>query len=104
MHGAGSGASRPVRQFEVRDESGRLVARTDLGFTQWPITIEYESKQEHSNELQRLRDDRRRNAIQAAGYWALCARNADVRNGGGVLVAEIKRITRRLASEPGEPA
>ncbi len=87
-----------VTQFEVRDEQGRFVARTDAALADWNITFEYQSKQEHSNEFQLLQDDRRRNAIIAAGYYPLAARYEDLRNGGAVLVAEIRRLMRRLAS------
>jgi hypothetical protein len=89
------GLPEPVTQFIVRDEAGRFIARTDLGIPQWHITIEYESTQEHSNELQLARDDRRRNAIAGAGYWPLSARYADLKAGGHQLVAEIRRIARR---------
>ena len=60
-----------VTQFEIRDEQGRLVARTDAALSHWKITFEYQSKQEHSTEFQLLQDDRRRNAIIAAGYYPL---------------------------------
>ena len=65
---------------------------------EWPIIIEYESKQEHSDEFQLARDDRRRNAIIAAGYHPISARYVDIRNGGHVLVSELRRLMRRLAS------
>jgi hypothetical protein len=92
------GLPEPIPQFVVRDERGNFVARTDLGFSEWPIIIEYESKQEHSDEFQLARDDRRRNAIIAAGYHPISARYVDIRNGGHILVSDIRRLMRRLAS------
>ncbi len=87
-----------VTQFEVRDDQGRFVARADAALPEWRITFEYQSKQEHSNEFQLLQDDRRRNAIIAAGYLPLAARWEDLRSGGQTLVAEVRRVLRRRAS------
>jgi len=92
------GLPEPVIQFDVVDDDGHFIARTDAALPQWRITLEYQSKQEHSNELQLLRDDRRRNAIIAAGYFPLAARLEDLRSGGQRLVADIRRIARRVAS------
>jgi very-short-patch-repair endonuclease len=89
------GLPEPVPQFQVLDEFGNFVAQTDAGLPQWKITIEYQSKQEHSDEFQVARDDRRRNQIIAAGYEPLAARYDDLRNGGHVLVDEILRTARR---------
>ena len=86
-----------VLQFEVYDEHGIFVARTDAGLPQWRITIEYESMQEHLDEFQRARDDRRRNQIMAAGYFPLSARVQDVRSGAWDLADEIRAIARRTA-------
>jgi hypothetical protein len=92
------GLPEPVAQFVVLDDQGRFVARADAGLPQWRIVIEYQSKQEHSDEFQLAKDDHRRNAIIAAGYLPLAARYEDLRNGGDQLVAEIHRIARRAAS------
>jgi hypothetical protein len=92
------GLPEPATQFEVRDEFGVLVASADAALPDWRITFEYQSKQEHSTEFQLLKDDRRRNAILAAGYFPLAARYEDLRSGGHVLAAEVKRLIRRLAS------
>jgi hypothetical protein len=81
-----------VTQFVVLDRDGRFVARTDGALPQWRITIEYQSKQEHLDEFQVLKDDRRRNAIIAAGYFPLAARLEDLRAGGAVLVSQIREI------------
>jgi hypothetical protein len=88
----------PTTQFEVYDEHGSFVARTDAALPGWRITFEYQSKQEHSNEFQLLQDDRRRNAIIAVGYYPLAARYEDLRTGGERLVAEVRRLMRRRAS------
>lgn len=86
-----------VTQYVVRDEFGNFVARTDAALPPWRITIEYQSKQEHLDEFQVAADDRRRNAIIAAGYKPLAARYEDLRSGGHALVADLRRIIRNAA-------
>src|SRR4051812_36534872 len=85
-------------QFVVRDKRGNFVARADGALSKWRITIEYQSKQEHLDEFQSLRDDRRRNAVMAAGYFPLAVRAEDLRTGGERIVGQIRDIARRSAS------
>jgi very-short-patch-repair endonuclease/predicted transcriptional regulator of viral defense system len=92
-----NGLPEPVLQHEVRDDQDHLVARTDAAYPSARIAIEYDSKQEHSDEFQLERDARRRNALQANGYAVLSARHADLRTGGGELCDQIARIMRRTA-------
>jgi hypothetical protein len=87
----------PVLQFEVLDERGMFVARTDAALPSWKITLEYQSNQEHLDEFQVAADDRRRNRIIAAGFFPLVARYDDLRSGGGELVDEIRAVMRRTA-------
>jgi hypothetical protein len=89
------GLPEPVAQFKVVDKFGNIIASTDAALPKWKITIEYQSKQEHLDEFQALQDDRRRNAIIAAGYWPLAARIEDLRAGGGLLMEQIHDIIRR---------
>lgn len=89
------GLPEAVSQFVVLDQNGRFVARADAGLPQWRITIEYQSKTEHLDEFQVLQDDRRRNAILAAGYFPLAARVEDLRAGGALLVRQIREIAAR---------
>ena len=88
----------PIVQFDVLDEFGNLVATTDLGLPKSLVTIDYDSMQEHSDEFQIARDNRRRNEIIAAGYKPLVARYNDVRSGARQLMDEIERASRRPAS------
>ncbi|MET1003819.1 MAG: hypothetical protein ABWZ15_18545 [Acidimicrobiia bacterium] len=87
----------PVPQYRVHDENGNFVAQVDAGLPQWRITVEYESDQEHLDEFQVARDDKRRNEIVAAGYFPLAARKLDLRRGALDLVQQIERIARRHA-------
>jgi very-short-patch-repair endonuclease len=84
-----------VPQYRVHDEHGNFVAQVDAGLPQWRIAVEYESDQEHLDEFQIARDDKRRNEIMAAGFWPLAARKHDVRHGALDLVEQIRRIARR---------
>ena len=66
------GLPEPVLQFEVHDHLGAFVGAASMPRTRMHcIAIEYDSKQEHSDEFQLARDARRRNAIAAAGYFML---------------------------------
>jgi hypothetical protein len=57
--------------------------------TQFTVLDQYQSKQEHLDEFQAFKDDRRRNAVIAAGYLPLVARWEDLRSGGHRLVDDI---------------
>lgn len=86
------GLPQPVTQFVVTDQYGRFVARTDLGWPEQRVTLEYDSKQEHSDEFQLQEDARRRNAIIAAGYLPLTARHRDVMNGAANVAEMLDRV------------
>jgi very-short-patch-repair endonuclease len=88
------GLPDPVLQHEIGSH------RVDAAYPSPRIAIEYDSKQEHSDEFQLANDARRRNELQANGWVVLSARHADLKRGGGELAAQITRIMRRLA----EPA
>jgi very-short-patch-repair endonuclease len=95
-----NGLPEPVVQFEVTDAAGRLVARVDAAYPDARIAIEYDSKQEHSDEFQIARNDKRRNALQTNRYWVLSARHRDLLTGGTELCDQITAIMRRENSEP----
>jgi hypothetical protein len=92
------GLPEPVLQYEVTDERGKFVARVDAAFPQWRVAIEYDSKQEHSDEFQIARDAHRRNDIIAAGFSPLTARHDDLKRGGHELVDRLITIARRAVS------
>ena len=90
-----SGLPEPATQFDVFDLAGRFVARTDAAYPAARIAIEYDSKQEHSDEFQVARDARRRNQLQAAGFSVLSVRHADLKGGGDEICEQISAIMRR---------
>jgi len=63
------------------------------------IAIEYDSKQEHSDEFQIARDAKRRNALQAIGYVVLSARHRELVTGGHQLCDHIATIMRPTTRE-----
>ncbi len=83
------GCPEPVTQYEVRNRAGVVVARADAAIPEWSIAIEYDSKQEHSDEFQIARDARRRNRVIGAGFAPLVARHGDLVNGGDDLYRDI---------------
>jgi len=90
------GLPEPTLQYEVRDGDGHLLGRVDAAYPSARIAIEYDSKQEHSDEFQRAKDARRNSAIQARGDWmVLSARHADLRRGGSELCGDILVALRR---------
>jgi very-short-patch-repair endonuclease len=85
----------PVVQHDIHDATGHFIARADAAYPSTRIAIEYDSKQEHSDEFQIARDARRRNALQAIGYSVLSARHRDLVGGGHQLCNQIAAIFRR---------
>jgi hypothetical protein len=85
-----------VPQYEIYDRAGLFVARVDAAIVQWRAAVDYDSKQEHSDEFQIARDASRRNRLRAAGWHPITARHRDLLAGGGELAAAI----RACASQP----
>jgi very-short-patch-repair endonuclease len=89
------GLPEPTLQYEVHDRNGQFLGRVDAAYPTARIAIEYDSKQEHSDEFQLAKDTRRRNALQAEGWTVLSARHADLRRDATELLGEIQLILRR---------
>ena len=89
-----SGLTNAVPQFEIHDATGSLVARVDVALPGQKIAIEYDSKQEHSDEFQLAHDARRRNRIVANGWRHITARHRELVSGGAELLEAIHAVTR----------
>jgi len=89
-----AGLGRVVPQLVVRDAAGLFIARVDIGLPDMRATVEYDSDQEHSDELSLARDNARRNRLVAAGWFPLVARRADVRAGAEQLIAALRALRR----------
>ena len=62
-----TGLPEPVMQFEVLDDAGGFVARADAAYPT-RIAIEYDSKQEHSDEFQIATRTSSPQQVQRHGY------------------------------------
>ena len=96
----GHGLPEPVPQFEVYDRNGLLIAITDFGYPQWDAVVEYDSDQEHLDEFQIARDERRRNRISGTGKHYFVARNADLRTGGHNVCEQILELASLRQAPP----
>jgi hypothetical protein len=60
------------RQVEIRDRSGRLVARADLGIVEWKVFIEYDSDEHHGPRYW-IADDQRLDLVEAETGWRMAS-------------------------------
>jgi hypothetical protein len=77
-------------QYDIFDRDGRFVARVDVGLRKYKAGVEYDSDQEHSDELSIARDNTRRLKIEATGHRVFVARYRDVKNGGADLLRALR--------------
>jgi hypothetical protein len=94
------GFPAPVTQYEIRDETGNVIARPDLAYPDLKIAIEYESFQEHAGKVALVHDSARRNAVVALGWAPIAATVVDLRRGGNQLADALRRARNRRLSEP----
>jgi very-short-patch-repair endonuclease len=80
------GLPEPVLQHTVNGY------RVDAAYPSARLAIEYDSKQEHSDEFQLAKDARRRNALQVRGWVVLSARHADLSRGGSELCNQVETL------------
>ena len=72
------GMPRPVRQHEVRDRQGRLVARLDLAWPELGIGVEAHSRRWHFGDANARTDQHRANRLAALGWLVIFVGWADV--------------------------
>jgi hypothetical protein len=96
LHRAGYEDARP--QYELFDADGRFVARFDIGLLHSKVGIEYDSDQEHSDEMSRARDNRRNLRIMSLGWVVVPARKGDVQSGGHEFLAALRAQIRRQSA------
>jgi hypothetical protein len=81
------GLPLPERQFIVRDESGRQVARGDGGYALKKVLLEYQGEEFHGPR-RRPFDDERRAQVEALGWTVVFVQSIDLRLGA----ARLRRI------------
>lgn len=62
------GLPRPQTQIRIRDSSGRVVARADLGWEEWKVAVEYDGAQHWTDPEQHEWDIERRVLLEALGW------------------------------------
>jgi hypothetical protein len=100
-----AGLPEPVRQLEVRDRLGGLIGRADFGYPDEMVTLEYHSRDWHSTPEAVEADERRRNAMLAAGWIPVIARRDDlVERRGREVIAALRRVLSDRRSNARRPA
>ena len=89
---------RPVAQHDVRDRSGRWLARVDLAFPDARLAIEYDGRAVHERADVFARDRQRQNALVAAGWLVLRYTAEDLRWRPEEVVAQVAASVRRRAA------
>lgn len=72
------GLPAPVCQYEIRDPTGRFLARVDFGWPAWRFGVEYEGDEHHSPRRWG-RDGRRLRAVESIGWRIEQADRGDFR-------------------------
>ncbi|MBP1159355.1 hypothetical protein ABIC28_004629 [Rhodococcus sp. PvR044] len=93
------GLPRPATQIRVRDESGRVIARSDLGWERWRVLVEYDGEHHWLDERQRSRDIDRAAVLEALG-WAVVRVSAELLRDRPGVVLERVRAKLRVAGAP----
>jgi very-short-patch-repair endonuclease len=85
-----AGLPRPTRQYEVRDEGGRFVARLDFAYPNARLAIEADGYRFHSSRSDWRRNVTRHNALTELGWTLLHATWEDAHRPGGELYARVR--------------
>jgi hypothetical protein len=87
------------RQVEVRDQSGKLVARADVGIRDWRVLFEYDSDEHHGPRFW-IVDDERRDRIEELGYTLVPVDRFDLRPSSTRLRDLLGKLARERAARP----
>ncbi|HYH52370.1 MAG TPA: hypothetical protein VEG38_22730 [Acidimicrobiia bacterium] len=91
----------PQRQVEIRDKSGRLVAKADLGITEWKVFVEYDSDEHHGPRYW-IADGERLDRVEAETGWRMVAVDRfDLRPSTNNLRDRLEKLR---PAEPGQLA
>ena len=93
-----AGLPNPVRQYELRDDGGDLLARFDLAYPSARIGIEFQSYRHHFGRQAWRRDQVRANSAMAQGWLVFAVTEDEVRCGSlaAVICAYRSRSTPKL--------
>ncbi|WIM88727.1 DUF559 domain-containing protein [Candidatus Mycobacterium wuenschmannii] len=89
-----AGLPRPQTQIEVFDDWGRVLARIDMGWSEWKVGIEYDGAQHWTDPWVRSSDIDRSAELQSRG-WILIRVSADLlRYRPDVVVSRVRAALR----------
>ncbi len=91
-----AGLPEPVLGLELRDASGRFLARLDMAYPEYRVAIEYDGRQHAQDVAQFERDADRWHDIREEGWELVRVLSHHViRDGGRPSVERIKTVLRR---------
>ncbi|MGF0308797.1 endonuclease domain-containing protein [Rhodococcus sp. IEGM1428] len=94
-----AGLPKPETQIEIRDRSGRFVARIDMGWRRWQVGVEYEGVHHWLDERQRTRDIERFEDLDRAEWQIVRVNSEQMRLRPDDVVARV-RAKLRAAGAP----
>ncbi|BDX31289.1 hypothetical protein TUM20985_18360 [Mycobacterium antarcticum] len=83
-----AGLPRPETQIEFRDKRGRVCVRTDMGWREWKVTVEYDGVQHWTDPRQRSWDIERIALLEASG-WTVVRVSAEMLARPHVIVERV---------------
>ena len=94
-----AGLPKPDTQIEIRDSSGKFVARIDLGWRRWRVGVEYEGVHHWLDERQRTRDIERYEDLDRVEWQIVRVNSEQMRLRPHDVVARV-RAKLRAAGAP----
>jgi len=88
-----AGLPRPETQIEIRNARGRVFARSDMGWREWRVLVEYDGA-DHWNREQRGRDVERQARLEAQGWTVVRVGAELLYDRPGVLIARVREKLR----------
>jgi very-short-patch-repair endonuclease len=93
----------PVRQFEVRDDQGRFIARLDFAYPAARIAIEIDGFAFHSGRRAWQKDLVRQNALVDARWVVLRFTKLDITSESARTIETVRRVLGQKLSVVDQP-
>ena len=88
------GLPRPQTQIIVADEWGVIVARIDMGWTEWRVGVEFDGAQHWTDPLQRAKDIDRAAELERLGWIIIRVSYDLLRHRPEVVIARVRAALR----------
>ena len=95
-----AGLPRPVAQIPIRNASGRVVRRIDMGWEEWKVGVEYDGAQHWTDPVVRAEDIDRQEFLAALGWRIVRVSAVHLRGGASAVVSRAESAL-RAAGWPG---